>query len=64
METTPQSAADLLGLADSSFQQREIAKSFEQYKLAAEAARAEFNRPIEVEALAQMARTFLTQGNG
>ncbi|MCM2271214.1 MAG: tetratricopeptide repeat protein [candidate division Zixibacteria bacterium] len=64
METTPQSAADLLELADSSFQQREIAKSFEQYKLAAEAARAEFNRPIEVEALAQMARTFLTQGKG
>lgn len=62
METSGLSAAELLELADSSFQARDIPKAYEQYKLAAEVARAEFNRPIEIEATVQVARALLTQG--
>lgn len=62
MERSDLSASELLELADADFQKRELYSASETYGKAAEAARAEFNRPIEVEALSQMARCCLTLG--
>lgn len=53
------SADTLLDEGDSTFQRKEYAEAFTVYEQAAEAARDEFNRPIEVEALSQMARMCL-----
>jgi len=51
-----QSADALLETGDTTFQQKDYAAAFMQYEKAAGAAREEFNRPVEVEALSQMAR--------
>lgn len=52
-------AATLLEQADSTFQKRDYQAAFDQYSLTASTARDEFNRPVEVEALSQMARMCL-----
>jgi len=51
-----QSADALLQMGDTTFQQKDYAAAFTQYEKAVNAAREEFNRPVEVEALSQMAR--------
>jgi tetratricopeptide (TPR) repeat protein len=49
-------ADSLLEVADEVFQSRDYAAALDKYKEVLETARREFNRPVEVEALAQMAR--------
>jgi tetratricopeptide (TPR) repeat protein len=49
-------AQTLLDKADTTFQSRDYAAAFEEYRQAADLAREEFNRSVEVEALSQMAR--------
>jgi tetratricopeptide (TPR) repeat protein len=51
-----QSADILLEKGDTTFQQKKYAEAFALYEEALGAAREEFNRPVEVEALSQMAR--------
>ncbi|MBK7142056.1 MAG: tetratricopeptide repeat protein [bacterium] len=63
METSGLSASELLELADTAFQKREIDSALATYTKAGETARAEFNRPVEVEALCQVARCYLTLGS-
>jgi tetratricopeptide (TPR) repeat protein len=53
----------LLAEADSLFQERDYAAALPVYVQAVEAARRDFNRPVETEALAQVARCHLTQNN-
>ncbi|PWB69953.1 hypothetical protein C3F09_09820 [candidate division GN15 bacterium] len=50
------SADSYLQQGDTTFQTRDYAGAFKDYEQAVSAAREEFNRPIEVEALSQMAR--------
>lgn len=57
------SADALLKRADEKFQTRDYVAARETYQAAAGQAREEFNRPIEVEALSQMARLHLILGN-
>ncbi len=63
MEISGLTAAELLELADGEFQKRNIDDALIAYQKTVEAARAEFNRPVEVEALSQAARCHLTNGN-
>ncbi len=51
-----------LSRADELFQARRLDQALEQYQAAQHLARDEFNRPIEVEALSQIARVFMMQG--
>lgn len=61
-EELQKSADATLRLADESFQARRLGQALEQYHTAQQLARDEFNRPIEVEALSQMARVLMMQG--
>ena len=54
--TQPHTADSLLSAADDIFQANKIDDAFDAYSEAFESARKEFNRSVEVEALAQMAR--------
>jgi tetratricopeptide (TPR) repeat protein len=64
MSDNPEANADsLLAEADGSFQAREYQTALEQYARVIEVARADFNRPVETEALAQVARVNLIQGD-
>lgn len=64
MSDNPEANADsLLAEADGSFQAREYQTALEQYTRVIEVARADFNRPVETEALAQVARVNLIQGD-
>lgn len=56
-------ADSLLAEADALFQDREYDKALEKYTHTVEVAKAEFNRPVEVEGLAQMARVNLIKNN-
>ena len=63
MSQTPETNPDsLLAEADSVFQERKYEEAGEIYARAVEAARSDFNRPVETEALAQMARVRLIAG--
>ena len=62
-ETEDINADSLLAEADRLFQHREFDSALEQYNAAVEAARSDFNRPVETEALAQVARIHLKNGN-
>ena len=53
----------LLEQADAIFQERNYNEALTRYAEAVEAAQADFNRPVEVEALAQVARVNLILGN-
>jgi tetratricopeptide (TPR) repeat protein len=61
MSNDQASADSLLKAADDIFQGRDYAAALEKYLEAVEAAQAEFNRPVETEALAQAARMHLIQ---
>lgn len=63
MSSDPTNAVYLLNKADDTFQSREYEKALENYKAAYEKAREEFNRSVEVESLAQIARMNLILGN-
>jgi tetratricopeptide (TPR) repeat protein len=63
MDDTELTADALLKRADELFQIRNYAVALDQYQAAAGQAREEFNRPIEVEALSQIARVHLVMGN-
>ncbi len=56
-------ADSLLSGADSTFQSGDYETALEQYRAAFESAQEEFNRPVEVEALSQMARMNLILSN-
>lgn len=56
-------ADSLLIQADGTFQTRDYKKALSQYQEVVEQARVEFNNPVEVEALAQVARMNLILGN-
>ncbi len=56
-------ADSLLETADAVFQTRDHRAALEKYMQVAEVARAEFNRPVETEALAQIARMYLILNN-
>ena len=53
----------LLAEADSLFQERDISTALTKYLRTAEVARLDFNRQVETEALAQVARCYLTLDN-
>jgi tetratricopeptide (TPR) repeat protein len=53
----------LLAEADSLFQERDISAALTKYQRTAEVARLDFNRQVETEALAQVARCYLTRDN-
>ena len=53
----------LLAEADSLFQERDYPAAMTKYLRTAEVARLDFNRPVETEALAQVARCHLTLNN-
>ncbi len=55
-------ADSLLAEADRLFQNHDLDSALEQYQTAIEAARRDFNRPVEVESLAQVARIHLKNG--
>ncbi len=55
-------ADSLLSQADTLFQSHDYAAALTAYETALEAARVDFNRPVEVEALSQIARMHLIQG--
>lgn len=55
-DTREINADSLLAQADSVFQKRDYQGALDLYTRTSEIARADFNRPVEVEALAQMAR--------
>lgn len=59
MSHSDEPADSLLKLGDTTFQQRDYVAAFDAYQQAFTAAKDEFNRPIEVEALSQMARMCL-----
>lgn len=63
MSDNSPSPDSLLSLADDTFQSRDYETALQQYSDVVEAARAEFNRSVEVEALSQMARMNLILGN-
>jgi len=63
MTDSAKSSGDFLKQADSLFQDREMEAAFAAYDKAHQKAREEFNRPVEVEALAQLARLTLTKGD-
>ncbi len=63
MTDSAKSSVDSLKEADSLFQDREMEAAFAAYDKAHQKAREEFNRPVEVEALAQMARLTLSKGD-
>lgn len=56
-------AQSLLDEADSVFQSHDYQGALAKYQESLQQARREFNRPVEVEALAQLARVYLIQGN-
>lgn len=56
-------ADSLLAEADSLFRQQEYDSALAKYSQTAEVARKEFNRPVETEALAQVARVNIATGN-
>jgi tetratricopeptide (TPR) repeat protein len=56
-------AESLLAEADSLFKARDYEQAMKVYTETIENARSEFNRPVETEALAQVARVNLIQGN-
>ncbi|MEA3297414.1 MAG: tetratricopeptide repeat protein [candidate division Zixibacteria bacterium] len=60
---TEHSASMLLEEADEVFQSRDFETALEKYTVVVEAAREEFNRSVEVEALSQMARMNLILNN-
>ena len=63
VKMTQQDKADsLLSVADDIFQANNIDDAFDAYSTAFEAARKEFNRSVEIEALSQMARMKLKSG--
>jgi tetratricopeptide (TPR) repeat protein len=62
-ETEDLNADSLLAEADSFFQDRDYEKALQSYTRTVEVARADFNRPVETEALAQVGRVNLIQGN-
>lgn len=62
-DTVDIDADSLLAEADALFQERDHDKALELYKRTVEVAKAEFNRPVEVEGLAQIARVNLIKGN-
>jgi tetratricopeptide (TPR) repeat protein len=62
MDKPEQTPDELLKTADLTFQEREIEQAMVQYQAALKAAIAEFNRPVEVESLAQIARMLLILG--
>jgi tetratricopeptide (TPR) repeat protein len=62
MEPADQTPDELLQTADQSFQDRRIEEALQEYQAALKAARSEFNRPVEVEALSQIARMLLILG--
>jgi tetratricopeptide (TPR) repeat protein len=62
LEMSDRSPDELLQTADQSFQDRNIEQALLEYQTALESARSEFNRPVEVEALAQIARMLLILG--
>ncbi len=61
MSTEEKTAATLLDAADAVFQQRDYLRAREIYKETLKLAREEFNPSVEVEALCQISRTYLTQ---
>ena len=63
MTDSAKSSVDILKQADSLFQDRDVEAAFAAYDKAHQKAREEFNRPVEVEALAQMARLSLINGD-
>ncbi|MEK7775404.1 MAG: tetratricopeptide repeat protein [Candidatus Zixiibacteriota bacterium] len=62
MTPDSQTADSLLQEADSTFQNRDLRTAIGQYESALEEARREFNPSIEVEALSQLARMYLSLG--
>lgn len=62
MDNVEQTPDELLKTADLSFQNREIEQALVQYQQAVKVAKEEFNRPVEVESLAQIARMLLILG--
>jgi len=60
-DTNDLNADSLLAEADSVFQDRDYNTALAYYTRTIEVARAEFNRPVEIEALAQVARINLVQ---
>ena len=63
MTDSAKTSVDSLKEADSLFQDRDMEAAFAAYDRAHQKAREEFNRPVEVEALAQMARLNLIKGD-
>ena len=63
MRDSQPSADSLLKTADSLFRQQRLDEAFQRYHEAITRAREEFNRPVEAEALAQLARVELQRGN-
>jgi len=63
MTTTDKSSGGLLKDADALFQNRNYEEAVVIYDKAYQKAREEFNRPVEVEALSQLARLNLISGN-
>ena len=62
--TTEENSADsLLNRADGIFQARDYQEALDQYRLTYDQAMSEFNRSVEVEASAQMARMYLLLDN-
>ncbi|MBD3257966.1 hypothetical protein GF377_06000 [candidate division GN15 bacterium] len=62
MTSQQMSADEQLKAADSVFQTRDYQAALEEYLAVLDAAEAEFNRPVETEALAQIARMHLILG--
>jgi hypothetical protein len=62
MNKSEQTPDELLKTADLTFQEREIEQALVQYQAAYQTAIEEFNRPVEVESLAQIARMLLILG--
>ena len=63
MSLTNKSSGELLKEADALFQERNYDGALPIYDLAYQSAREEFNRPVEVESLSQVARLNLIAGN-
>ena len=63
MTENNKNSGDLLKTADSVFQERDYDRALPLYDKTYQKAREEFNKPVEVEALSQMARLSLIAGN-
>lgn len=63
MTDSIKNSGDLLKIADSVFQERNYDEALPLYDKTYQKAREEFNRPVEVEALSQMARLNLISGH-